>query len=188
MILSSGGLAPLVLAITAATSADVPASSPFAGMPNVTFDYYDVAGSTPAEIYQNLRARSPVSGDGVAKTGWHIRVGWRQARRGDACEVADPMTSLSITVLLPRLATPDAATPEALAFWERTMTGLEIHEAGHARIAIDHRYDFVKAAANATCGSIEDVAKRTQKRIEAIQEDYDRRTRHGLTQIPKAAE
>lgn len=188
MMLATGGLALLMLAITAATSADVPASSPFAGMPNVRFRYYDVEGHTPAEIYRSLRSRSPMTGDGVAKTGWHIKAGWRQARRGDTCEVDSPMTSLSIEVLMPRLATTDGVTPEGLAFWERTMTGLEIHEAGHARIAIEHRYDFVKAAAKATCGSIKDVAQRTQKRIEAIQEEYDRKTRHGMTQIPGAQE
>lgn len=178
----------LALALTAATSADVPASSPFAGMPNVVFRYYEVEGSTPAEIYASMRARSPQKGDGVAHTAWHIRVGWRQTRRGGACEVADPMTSLSIAVVLPRLATTEGVTAEALAFWERTMHGLEAHEAGHARIAIDHRHDFVKAAAGASCGSIKEVAKRTQERIEDIQEDYDRRTRHGLTQIPRPGE
>lgn len=188
MILSSGGLIPLMIALTAATSADVPGSSPFAGMPNVKFQYYDVEGRTPAEIYQSMRARAPQKGDGVAHTAWHIRVGWRQARRGDGCEVADPITSLSIAVTLPRLVTSDGVTPQATDFWERTMRGLEIHEAGHARIAIDHRHDFVKAAAEADCGSIKDVAKRTQERIEAIQEDYDRRTRHGITQIPGPGE
>lgn len=188
MILSTGGLIPLLAVLTAATSADVPDTSPFAGMPNVTFQYYDVEGRTPAEIYQSMRARAPQKGDGVAHTAWHIRVGWRQSRRGDTCEVADPITSLSITVTLPRLATADGVTPQATDFWERTMRGLEIHEAGHAKIAIDHRYDFVKAAAKATCGSIKDVAKRTQEKIEEIQEDYDRRTRHGITQIPGAGE
>jgi predicted secreted Zn-dependent protease len=182
MILSLG------LAITAATSADVPASSPFAGMPNVKFQYYDVEGRSPAEIYRSMRARAPQKGDGVAHTAWHIRVGWRQARRGDDCEVADPITSLSITVTLPRLVSTVGVTPQATEFWERTMRGLEIHEAGHARIAIDHRHDFVKAAARATCGSIKDVAKRTQGRIEEIQEEYDRRTRHGIAQIPAAGE
>ena len=182
MILSLG------LALTAATSAEVPASSPFAGMPNLTFRYYAVEGRTPAEIYASMRARAPQKGDGVAHTAWHIRVGWRQARRGQSCTVADPTTSLSIVVVLPRLATTDGVTPEGRAFWERTMRGLEVHEAGHARIAIDHRNDFVKAAAKASCGSIKAVAKRTQERIEAIQHDYDRRTRHGLTQIPSPEE
>jgi len=188
MILSAGGLIPLMIALTAATSADVPDSSPFAGMPNVKFEYYDVEGRTPTEIYASMRARAPQRGDGVAHTAWHIRVGWRQTRRGDRCEVADPQTSLSITVVLPRLATTEGVTPAATAFWERTMRGLEVHEAGHARIAIDHRYDFVAAAAKASCGSIKDVAKRTQARIEEIQEDYDRRTRHGIAQIPAAGE
>ena len=87
---------------------------------------------------------------------------------------------------MPRLVMTDDVTDEGLALWRRVRRGLEIHEAGHARIAYEHRGDFAKAARNATCGSIRKIAERTQERIEAIQEDYDRRTRHGMTQIPEA--
>jgi len=186
MILSSGALAPLLMLVAA--GADMPEASPFADMPNVRFEYYDVEGRTAAEIYRSMRARAPRKGDGVAYTAWHIRVGWQQTRRGGRCEIADPMASLSITVILPRLATSEGLTPEAAAFWERTRRGLEIHEAGHARIAIEHRSDFLKAAEKADCGSIDRIARDTQARIERIQEEYDRRTRHGITQISPTEE
>ena len=165
--------------------AGAPVTSAFAGIPNISYEYYDVEGRTPEEIYRSMRLRAPQTGDAVAHTAWHIRVGWRQTRRGNDCLVADPVTRLSIKVVLPRLVTSEGLSVEASSFWYRTIKGLETHEAGHARIAFDHRNDFVQAAARASCGSIKDVAKRTQKRIEALQEAYDRRTRHGLDQIPK---
>lgn len=156
----------------------------FDDIPGIRFQYYDVEGRTPEEIYRSIRARTPVKSDGVAHTAWHIRVGWRQARRGSSCEVADPAATLSITVLLPRLATREGVSDRARRFWRRTIEGLEVHEAGHARIAWDHRNDFAIAARRATCGSIKRIAEETQERIERIQQDYDRRTRHGLTQTP----
>lgn len=162
-------------------------SSPFDGIPGVKFRYYDVEGSTPAEIYKSMRARAPQKGGGVAHTAWHIRAGWGQVRRGSSCQVSDPQSSLSILVVMPRLVTREL-TPMAAEYWRRTLRGLEIHEAGHARIAYDHRNDFIRAARDATCGTIKRIAEQTQARIEKIQADYDRDTRHGLTQIPVAEE
>ena len=156
----------------------------FRDVPGVRFQYYDVEGRTPEQIYASMKAKAPKTGDGVAHTAWHIRVGWRQARRGSACRVTDPVATLSITVLLPRLSTREGVSARARAFWRRTIEGLEVHEAGHARIAWDHRGDFAVAARSASCGSIKRIAEQTQQRIEQIQQDYDRRTRHGLTQIP----
>lgn len=175
-----------LLSATAAYSplSGAPVTPAFAGIPNISYEYYDVEGRTPEEIYRSMRRRAPQTGDAVANTVWHIRVGWRQTRRGNDCIVADPVTRLSIKVVLPRLVTTEGVTVEAASFWYRTIKGLEVHEAGHARIAFDHRNDFVQAAAKASCGSIKDVANRTQKRIEALQQAYDRRTRHGLDQIP----
>ncbi|MFZ5705198.1 MAG: DUF922 domain-containing protein [Pseudomonadota bacterium] len=181
----AAGVASLLASAVHAPLGGAPITSAFAGIPNVSFDYYDVEGRTPEEIYRSMRSRAPQIGDAVAHTAWHIRVGWRQTRRGNDCIVADPVTRLSIKVTLPRLVTTEGVTVEAASFWYRTIKGLETHEAGHARIAFDHRNDFVQAAAKATCGSIKDVAKRTQKRIEALQAAYDRRTRHGIDQIPR---
>ncbi len=162
--------------------------SPFEGIPRLKFEYYDVEGRAPAEIYASMRARAPRNGggDGMARTAWSIKVGWRESRYGSRCSVADPQTSLSITILLPRLVTKDV-TAQGRDFWRRTRHGLEIHEAGHARIAYQHRDDFNMAARGASCDSIKRLAERTQARIAALQEVYDRDTRHGMKQIPAAA-
>lgn len=170
-----------------AAASTPPPDNPFAGIPNVKFQYYDVEGRTPAEIYASLRARSPESGDGVARTAWHMRVGWQENRRGSRCRVVDPMASVSMVVLLPRLVTREVSR-EAAGFWRRTIRGLEIHEAGHARIAYAHRGDFSEAGEGASCDEIRAIAERVQARVEKIQDDYDRATDHGIRQIPKPGE
>lgn len=162
-------------------------ASPFAGIPNLKFVYHDVEGRTAADIYASMRARAPAGardGSGIAKTAWHLRIGWREVRRGKSCAVSDPLSSLSITVYLPRLVNQPEVSAEGLAFWRAAIAGLEIHEAGHARIAWDHRNDFNRAALNASCSTVRRIAEQTKARIVAIQAAYDRETKHGVTQMP----
>lgn len=174
-----------VILLSTPTLAATP--SPFDGIPGVKFEYHAVEGRTAAEIYASMRARAPQGasdGGGVATTAWNLKVGWREVRRGKICTVSDPLSSLSITVYLPRLINQHAVTAEGLAFWRAAITGLEIHEAGHARIAWEHRQDFNRAALRAGCNTVRKVAERTQARIDAIQQAYDRDTRHGVAQMP----
>ncbi|KRB86841.1 Zn-dependent protease [Sphingomonas sp. Root710] len=179
------------IAVTALVLMPMPAMaagpSPFDGIPGVTFEYHDVEGLTAADIYASMKARAPAGasdGGGIAKTAWNLKVGWREVRRGKSCDVSDPLSSLSITVHLPRLINQHEVTPEGLAFWRAAIAGLEIHEAGHARIAWEHRNDFNRAALKASCNSVRKVAEQTQVRIDAIQRAYDRDTKHGITQMP----
>jgi len=178
------GTVAMFLLAAPALAGDLP---PFDGIPGVKFEYHDVEGLTAADIYASMKARAPQGasdGGGVAKTAWNLKVGWREARRGKSCEVSDPMSSLSITVHLPRLINQGQVTPDGLAFWRAAIAGLEVHEAGHARIAWDHRNDFNRAALKAGCNSVRKVAEQTQARIDAIQRAYDRDTKHGVTQMP----
>lgn len=176
------------LAAVALLSALAPAAaraSPYAGIPGIRFNYYDIEGSTPGEIYASMRARSPMARDGsmgLGRTTWQMDVTWRERRQGSTCTVSEPKARMSISVLLPRLTTREL-TREGLAYWRATLRGLDIHEAGHARIAWDHRNDFYEAADGASCKSINQVAKRVQARVSALQAAYDRDTRHGQSQV-----
>jgi len=180
-----GLLAVPVLTVAAPLSpADI---SPFAGIPGIRFEHYDVEGRTPQEIYASMHARAPRDADGaqgLGRTSWQMDVHWRESRRGSSCTVSEPVVRMSISVLLPRLRT-SPVTPDGLAFWRASLRGLEIHEAGHARIAWDHRDDFKRAANHAKCKSIDTVARQTHARIAALQQAYDRETGHGRTQTPQ---
>ena len=173
--------------LLAGASSSAAEPSPFDGIPNLKFENHDVEGRTSADIYASMKARAPSGardGGGIAKTAWHIKVGWREVRRGDHCAVSDPLSSLSITIHLPRLVNASEVSAEGMAFWRSAIAGLEIHEAGHARIAWDHRNDFNRAALKASCKTVRKIAEQTQARIEAIQAAYDRKTKHGITQTP----
>lgn len=164
--------------------------SPFDGIPGIRFDSYDVEGTTAAAIYASMHARGPRGDDGeaVARTTWRLRVGWQELHRGSDCQASNPLSSLTITVLLPRLKTrAEDVTPDGLAFWRRSLIGMQIHEAGHARIAYDHRDDFTRLASDMRCDRINALAERVKADISALQSDYDRTTRHGLSQVPAAA-
>jgi len=158
--------------------------SPFDGIPGIRFEYYEVEGRTPREIYQSMEASAPRGGEGLAQTIWGIDVNWHEATHGSVCRVRDPRTRLSIRVVLPKLRQDEEPTRAGLAFWRATRKGLEIHEAGHARIAWDHRDDFNQAALSASCRSIDRVAREIQAKIAALQEAYDRDTDHGRRQTP----
>ncbi len=163
------------------------AGSPFAGIPGIRFEYNEIEGDTPAQIYASMRERSPmVQGGsmGLGRTTWQMDVHWRERRQGSTCTVSEPVTRMSIIVLLPRLSRASNPTPRGLAYWRATRQGLEIHEAGHARIAWVHRDDFNRAAGKASCKSIQQVAQASQARIGALQAAYDRETRHGQLQTP----
>lgn len=180
----------LTVLVAAAEPAQTEPADPslFAGIPNIVYEYYDVEGRTPAEIYGSMRARAPTGGTSVAATRWHIRAGWQETWRGKTCFVDSPLTKLSIRIIFPRLVVRDDQSEESLAFWKRARRGLELHESGHAHIAFDHRNDFTKAAQNLRCDQVRAVAAKTQKRIEKIQAAYDRKTNHGTAQIPPAGE
>lgn len=174
----------MVLAIWPAAAAAARDPLSFEGIPGIKFEYYDVAGRTPGEIYSSMVRRAPKGSEGMAQTRWRIDVNWHEATRGSVCRVVEPRTRLSITVLLPRLVREDEATPEGRAFWRATIKGLRIHEAGHARIAWDHRDDFNRAAVKGRCKTIQRLATNIQASISAIQNAYDRDTDHGRRQTP----
>ena len=174
-------------ALLFATALPAAQPSPYDGIPGIRFEYYDIEGSTPAEIHASMRARSPMARSGsmgLGRTTWQMDVTWRESRRGSTCRVSGPKAGMAISVLLPRLTTR-TLTREGLAYWRATLRGLDIHEAGHARIAWDHRNDFYRAAEGASCRSIAQIAKKFQTRVSALQAAYDRDTDHGRKQTPE---
>ena len=174
-------------ALFPAVAVDAAEPSPYAGIPGIRFEYYEIEGATPQQIDASMRARSPMrrnGSEGLGRTTWQMDVTWRESTRGDTCRVSAPKTRMSITVLLPRLITREL-TRDGLAYWRAVRRGLDVHEAGHARIAWDHREDFNRASLGASCKTIKKLARDSQARIAALQAAYDRETAHGRLQTPK---
>ena len=159
--------------------------SPFDGIQGLLFEYYDVEGRTPREIYRSMMARSPNNGQHWGLTKSQSRDRWRTLAEGSSCRVVDVQTTLSITVLLPRHVQPDEMTDEGWAMW-RTISGrIRAHEARHARIAWDHRNDFRKAASGKSCASIKRIPAEVGDNVRALQRAFDEETDYGRKGAPK---
>jgi len=76
----------------------------------------------------------------------------------------------------------DGSSPELTEYWENFYNALILHEQGH--VDITHR-EFTKAkrlAKNKSCKQAEKIYKHTEKLIDRLQKEHDRKTNHGITQ------
>ncbi len=159
--------------------------SPYEGIQGLRFEYYEIDGTTRREIYKSLMARGPNNGQHWGITRSQSRDRWRTLTQGSSCRVVDPETTLTITVLLPRHAREEELSDDVRHFWSGIRQRIRIHEAGHARIAWDHRNDFRRAAAKASCRSIERVAKEVGNKVRALQQAFDAETDYGRKGAPR---
>lgn len=159
--------------------------SPFAGIPNLELAYYDVSGRTAEEIRRSLDARQPRDpNDGMpvaALSSWSMHWSWR-ARRGGGCDLSKPTIDFRARTLLPRLVSERDLTPELRARWRAFLAAVHAHEARHVRYAYEHRRDVAAAIRASDCASAEAAAATAVRTIAQRDVDYDRATRHGVTE------
>jgi predicted secreted Zn-dependent protease len=172
----AGGLATSAVAMPAAPART---ADPFAGIPNLSFRYYDVPGTTSAQINAVLAKGGP---HGAGSTDYRITYHWGHQRTGSRCSVVNVRVSFAAIIRLPRPANEAILSEPVLLGWRTLDRTLRQHEAGHARIAYDHRNLVRTAVAAAPCGQEEARGERALSRILRLQRNYDRRTQHGLAQ------
>ena len=161
------------------------APDPFADIPNVSFAYYDVSGTKWDAIAASLAALGPRHGDGSiahGRTEYRIAPSWTERQDGPSCRVTNVEVKFSAVVLLPRLAQDAAASAQVRKQWQQFIASLRRHEAGHARIAFEHVGEVKAAVAASACETIQANAGAALAHIEALQQDYDRRTQSGRAQ------
>lgn len=169
---------------TNAVPVSAQASDAFAGIPNVRFVLYDVAGADAAAIRAAIDALRPVDprdpGHSFdAATEWSMRWRWPVDSHG-TCDLTRARVSFSATITLPRLV-QEVAEP-VMAAWNRYIAALERHEAAHARYGYDHRVDVLAAIRQAQCATADAAATRTLAGLTAHERERDSRTRHGATE------
>lgn len=175
----------LALALLASPPLIAAEPSPFEGISGLRFEYYEIEGSTRREIYNSLMQRGPNNGQHWGITRSQTRDRWRTFTQGSSCRVVEPETTLTITVLLPRHSREDELSEDVRQFWYGIRERIRIHEAGHARIAWDHRNDFRRAAAKANCRTIKKVGEEVGNRIRALQKAFDEETDYGRKGAPR---
>ena len=177
LLLLAAGLA------VAAQAVPPPASGPLAGIPNLDVQYYDVSGSSVAEIraaLNRVRPRDPNDGVAVdALNRWYISWRWPGDGHG-GCVLARTELRFTATLRMPRLVGP---TPRAvLARWNAYVEALVRHESGHLRHALDNMGSVLAAIRASSCAAANDAGRAAVRALARYDVDYDRATRHGFTQ------
>lgn len=159
---------------------------------DATMVYYDVNAATLAEIRTDMRRQGPrLQGrTWAAVTRWRYAWRWQYDDRGIACEIRNVRVQLRATIEFPRwrpTAEPDSAT---LNWWQAMNTGLAEHERGHAQLAMKTAGEIVRRLEGLRGGPCDalgmqanTVARNLLDQANRQQEEYDRRTQHGATQI-----
>ena len=171
-----------------AANAAAPAQSAaeqLAGVTNLDIQYYDVSGNSLFEIRRALnrvRPRDPNDGLGVdALANWYIHWRWPGAADG-SCDLSRAEIRFSARIRMPRLvATPQ--TPAAVRLrWQRYVALLERHEATHIRHAWQNRQIVLDAIRRSSCANANRDGMAAIRQLARFDLDYDRTTRHGLTE------
>src|SRR5215207_3857675 len=100
--------------------------------------YYDVHGRSVTELRADMRRLGPKL-DGtsfVGETRSPMRWTWRTESAGAAsCTIRDVSVFVHAQITLPRWTPPADTEPNLLAEWNRFISALETHEAGHKDIS-----------------------------------------------------
>jgi len=156
-----------------------------------TVEYYDVHGSTFAELRADMRRLGPKINGGsfVGETRSPMRWSWRTKPVGTgSCSIEDIRVSMNAQILLPRWTPPAGADSALVREWKRFIEALEVHEAGHKDISARAGREIVEQlrGMSGPCSQVgtraNDAARRIFDRARDEQARYDAETRHGLTQ------
>jgi predicted secreted Zn-dependent protease len=169
-----------IAGITGQSSAQ--ANIAFAGIPDVTIDYYPVDGGDAMAVRRAIDGARPTDAhDGRrvdALSSWDLRWSWPRTRHG-GCDLAATTIRYKATVRMPQLAATARLTAAERADWDRYVAALARHEAGHVRYTYRHRGDILAAIRGATCRTADAAARAALARLDAYQIAYDRETAHG---------
>jgi predicted secreted Zn-dependent protease len=158
-----------------------------------TFDYYEVTGSTAADLRTSLDRNGPKKNAGgrvsAGWTKWDVEWSYLWTTTSDECRLTRVSTTLTLTTTLPRWSSADHPG-ELSARWNRFLEALRAHEDGHARNGHDatrvigERLRALPPEPDcpALAAAIQKAAEAALAEYRARDVSYDLRTAHGLTQ------
>jgi predicted secreted Zn-dependent protease len=155
------------------------------------YRFYDVYGSSPAEVRASMIERGPKDAGGKARfayTDWHVSWRWKRTPGGDV----DPNTitlECSAEILLPRLRPTASASQDFIRAWHDYVERTREHELQHVEhvsvkapeILSTIRHERLRRGAlSPTLANV--IVSRVVSQIRALDRAYDRTTNHGLTE------
>ena len=175
------GWMPGVERLTPALPAPTLATAEISG---ATVTYYDIRGSTVAELSAAMNESGPVAYDGwkgAAATHWYISWEWPGYGSAD-CRLDEADISYQLDVTLPRWKPPADVSPELVAEWNDYIRALAGHEQRHVDFVPEGAAQAGQAIRAATCETAEEAAQAAVETIRQRDRDYDAATNHGATQ------
>ena len=157
--------------------------------------YYDVSAASLGELRRAMFVLGPRVDNRpwTAATQTNFRWIYRFERISTGCLLREAKLELRTKITFPRwnpTAEPDSAT---LEWWQQMNTGLMEHERGHALISVKAAGAIrreLEGMSGPTCEQVASMASSRATRLIAQQrqeqQEYDRSTRHGATQIEQA--
>ena len=170
----------------------VAVSAPGQNSVRCTTNYYAVTGTTTRELRQSINEMRPwrrkLDADGL--TNWRLEWRFTVTPTASGCRISSFTTTTAIGITLPRWEGLTNASAPFRKTWERYITALGQHEAGHARHALAAAADLQKRIKelpeHADCDGlkhrIHEIGNATIEEYRRKEKDYDERTRNGATQ------
>lgn len=140
----------------------------------VQFDYYDVTGSTLAEIAPQLDPEEWGHCDAQYEYRYEATAG--RATRVDI--------TLTLTIRLPRLQVSGKKplSPKAQKEWDRMLTALKIHENNHDKIARRRASVIRNSLVGKKESQLEDKFTKVVGKAQQAHDKYDMKTQNGKTE------
>jgi predicted secreted Zn-dependent protease len=160
----------------------------------VSTTYYDIVGTTTSELGEQIDALGPKDRvdhlDAAATTSWRIAYEWFYTESATGCAVKEVFVSAIIKYHFPRWENESGADDSTRQAWGRFMSALRTHEAGHAQHGEDGATEVeatlkslpTQPTCEALKADVDAEADRIIKKYAALDIEYDRETKHGLTQ------
>ena len=185
----------LLLACAAGANSGARVPRPPAGASVQKVDsYYDITGTTSAEIQAALLRNSPTINEVpvFAMTEWEVTWKLRTTKRRVDCRLERPNVQLTIRTTLPRWMSADAAPAELRSMWRSFAVALGVHEAGHrdlglrAVAAVTDALNRVQHQQTTSCTQlVSDADAAAQSVLSQFYQKnmrYDEMTEYGATQ------
>lgn len=157
------------------------------------YEFYDIDGTSAAELRSMMKRKGVRWGDGnvyAALTTWDIHPQYSIKTNNGKYSIQYVNTDLAVVYHFPRWAGVTTAPEQVGALWKSYMDHLKEHESGHKDLAVkvaaeinEKLASFSSFNSRSELGEeVKQLIKTDIKRLNELQNQYDRETRHGETQ------
>jgi len=156
--------------------------------------YYAITGATASQLRQQMNQLGPASQTSGqrfdARTDWYVRWNYQYLSQGNRCQLTAIRVRADASVILPRWKQPANAAKGLVDRWNHYIKALRLHEDGHTNNGIAASRAVLQVLkqfpAKSSCSELgvaaNEAAQGIIRQYSQRDLDYDRKTRHGITQ------